>query len=109
MGHQVGTLQDAITVAAPEGTIIYFGNPDDRFYPIDFGQMMDKHLILQTGRTPQNVRRSALIRAQEYALRYPDLFESYITHVFGLTEIQTAYEIAAKPSPDRLKVILDAR
>jgi len=102
-------LQDAITVAAPEGTIIYFGNPDDRFYPIDFGQMMDKHLILQTGRTPQHVRRAAMIRAQEYALRYPDLFETYITHVFGLDEIQTAYEVAAKPSPNRLKVILDAR
>lgn len=109
VGHQVGTLQDAINVAAPEGTIIYFGNPDDKFYPIDFGQMMDKHLILQTGRTPQLVRRAAMIRAQEYALRYPELFESYITHVFGLEDIQTAYETAAKPSPDRLKVILDAR
>lgn len=107
VGHQVGTLQDAITVAAPEGTIIYFGNPDDRYYPIDFGQMMDKHLILQTGRTPQKKRRDAMIRAQEYALRYPDLFESYITHVYGLDELQTAYEIAAKPSPGRLKVILD--
>ncbi|MGI9605761.1 MAG: zinc-dependent alcohol dehydrogenase [Acidimicrobiales bacterium] len=109
VGHQVGTLQDAITVAAPEGTVIYFGNPDDRYYPIDFGQMMDKHLILQTGRTPQKKRREAMIRAQEYALRYPDLFERYITHVFGLDELQTAYETAAEPSPDRLKVILDAR
>jgi len=109
VGHQVGTLQDAINVAAPEGTIVYFGNPDDRFYPVDFGQMMDKHLILQTGRTPQHVRRAAMIRAQEYALRYPNLFERYITHVFGLDEIQTAYQLASKPSPDRLKVILDAR
>ena len=109
VGHQVGTLQDAISVCAPEGTIVYFGNPDDRFYPIDFGQMMDKNLILQTGRTPQKRRREAMIRAQEYALRYPDLFDSYITHVFGLEAVQEAYEIAAKPSPDRLKVILDGR
>jgi L-iditol 2-dehydrogenase len=109
VGHQVGTLQDAISVCAPEGTIIYFGNPDDRFYPIDFGQMMDKNLILQTGRTPQNRRREAMIRAQEYVLGYPELFEPYITHVFGLDELQTAYELAAKPSPGRLKVILDGR
>ncbi len=109
VGHQVGTLQDAITVAAPEGTIIYFGNPDDQFYPIDLGQMMNKHLTLQTGRTPQKKRRQAMVRAQEYALRYPDLFEQYITHVYTLDELQVAYEVASKPSPERLKVILDGR
>ena len=109
VGHQVGTLQDAINVVAPEGTIVYFGTPDDRHYPIDFGQMMDKNAILQTGRTPQNRRREAMIRAQDYAVRYPGLFTEYITHVLPMGELQAAYELAASPAHNRLKVILDAR
>jgi L-iditol 2-dehydrogenase len=109
VGHQVGTLQDAISVVAPEGTIIYFGNPDDRHYPVDFGQMMDKHVVLQTGRTPQHVRRQAMVRAQRYHERYPDVFERYISHILPIGDVQRAYEIASKAAPDRLKVILDAR
>lgn len=109
VGHQVGTLQDAIAVVAPEGTIVYFGNPDDQYYPIDFGQMMDKHVVLQTGRTPQNVRRRAMIRAQEYFGRYPDMFDQYITHVLPIDAAPKAYELAASPDPGRLKIILDAR
>lgn len=109
VGHQVGTLQDAISLAAPEATVIAFGNPDDRFYPIDFGRMMDKNVVLHTGRTPQTRRREAMIRAQAYARRHPTLFDRYITHVFGLDQVQEAYQLAARPSPDRLKVILDAR
>jgi L-iditol 2-dehydrogenase len=109
VGHQVGTMQDAINVVAPGGTIVYFGNPDDRYYPLDFGRMMDKDIILQTGRTPQKRRREAMIRAQSYFARYPNLFERYITHVLSIDDVQKAYEIAATPAPDRLKVILDAR
>jgi L-iditol 2-dehydrogenase len=109
VGHQVGTLQDAIAVVAAGGTIVYFGNPDDRYYPVDFGQMMDKDVTLQTGRTPQGRRGRAIVRAQEYARRYPGLFARYVTHVVPITEVQRAYELAARPAPDRLKVVLDAR
>ena len=109
VGHQVGTLQDAIAVVAVGGTIVYFGNPDDRYYPIDFGQMMDKDVTLQTGRTPQRLRGQAIVRAQEYASRSPGLFARYITHVVPITDVQRAYELAARPAPDRLKVILDGQ
>lgn len=108
VGHQVGTLQDAIDVVAPEGTVVYFGNPDDRHYPIDLGAMMDKHVILQAGRTPQHTRRAAMVRAQRYHERYDKMFEPYITHVLPIDDVQRAYEIASQRAPNRLKVILDA-
>jgi L-iditol 2-dehydrogenase len=106
VGHQVGTMQDAIDVVAPGGTIIYFGNPDDRHYPIDFGQMMDKDVILHSGRTPQQVRRQAMLRSMAYADRYPGMLESYVTHVLPLERMQEAYELAARPAVGRVKVVL---
>jgi threonine dehydrogenase-like Zn-dependent dehydrogenase len=109
VGHQVGTMQNAIDVVAPGGIVKYFGNPDDRYYPLDFGQMMDKDVILFAGRTPQNVRRSALQRAQAYVQRHPDVLDGYITHVVGVDDVQKAYDLGATPAPGRLKVVLDGR
>jgi L-iditol 2-dehydrogenase len=106
VGHQVGTMQNAIDVVAPGGTIVYFGNPDDRHYPIDFGQMMDKDVILHAGRTPQKVRRQAMLRSMAYAERYPGMMKSYVTHVLPLDRMQEAYELAARPAAGRVKVVL---
>ncbi len=70
---------------------------------------MDNHFVLQTVRTPQPVPRQAMVRAQRYHERYPDVFERYISHFLPFVKLQPAYEIASKAAPDRLKVILDAR
>ncbi|MDH4115828.1 MAG: zinc-binding dehydrogenase [Acidimicrobiia bacterium] len=107
VGHQVGTLQDAVDAVAPGGRIMYFGNPDDTHYPIDFAQMMDKDVVLYTGRTPQSERRGAALAAQEYLLARPDMMDGYVTHVLGVHEANAAYALAATPAPDRLKVLLD--
>lgn len=108
VGHQVGTLEDAITVAAPGGTILYFGNPDDTYYPIRFGMMMDKNLTLRTGRTAREDRRPALRLAEAYIARHPDLPRAYVTHILPVTEAQTAFEMASRPAPGQLKIVLDA-
>lgn len=108
VGHQVGTMQDAIDVVAPGGTVIYFGNPDDRYYPLDFGQMMDKDVVLFAGRTPQKVRRQAMLRSMAYADRYPGMLKDYVTHVFPLDRMEEGYEVAARPAVGRVKVVLGA-
>lgn len=108
VGHQVGTMQDAIDVVAPGGTVVYFGNPDDRYYPVDFGQMMDKDVVLHAGRTPQQVRRQAMLRAIAYAERYPGMLNEYVTHVLPLERMQEGYDLAATPSVGRLKVVITA-
>jgi L-iditol 2-dehydrogenase len=99
-------MQDAIDVVAPAGTVVYFGNPDDRYYPVDFGQMMDKDVVLFAGRTPQKVRRQAMLRSMAYAHRYPGMLEEYVTHVFPLERMQEGYELAARPAVGRVKVVL---
>ncbi|MPZ89253.1 MAG: zinc-binding dehydrogenase [Nitriliruptorales bacterium] len=108
VGHQVGTLEDAITVAAPGGTVLYFGNPDDTYYPIRFGTMMDKNLTLRAGRTAREDRRPALRLAEAYIARHPGLPRACVTHVLPVTETQTAFEMASRPAPGQLKIVLDA-
>jgi threonine dehydrogenase-like Zn-dependent dehydrogenase len=108
VGHQVGTLGDATRVVAPGGIVVYFGNPDDRVYPLDLAAMMDKDVTLQAGRTPQALRRQAMVRAQGYAARYPTMLASYVTHVLGHDDAQRAYDLAARPAAGRLKVVLQA-
>lgn len=109
VGHQVGTLNDMIDVAAPGGNIVYFGNPDDQYYPVNFGGMMDKELVLYTGRTPQKCRRQALVRAQKYLGLYPAPFDRYVTDVLPVEQAQAAYELASRWTPGRLKVVIEAR
>jgi L-iditol 2-dehydrogenase len=107
VGHQIGTLEDAIAVAAPDAMIVYFGNPDDDYYPLHFGAMMDKRLTLQAGRTPIAARRAALRLAVGYLARYPELFASYVTNVLPVDRASQAYDLASRPAPGRLKVVLD--
>lgn len=107
IGHQTGTLDDAVMAAAPGGTVVYFGNPTDVYYPVRLGTMMDKNLTLQTGRTPIEARRSALRRALHYFVRHPGLFAAYVTDVLPVARAQDAYERASRSTPDRIKVVLD--
>jgi threonine dehydrogenase-like Zn-dependent dehydrogenase len=106
VGHQVATMDDAIAVAAQHGTILYFGNPDEDYYPIRFGTMMDRNLTLRAGRTPRDARRQALRVAADYITRYRDLFDRYVTHVLPVAEAQTAFEMASRPASGQLKIVL---
>lgn len=106
VGHQVGTMDDAVAVAAPEATVVYFGNPDDDYYPLPFGTMMDRNLTLRAGRTPPAGRRPALRLAAEYAARHPRLLDRYVTDVLPVAQAQSAYHLASRPAPGRLKVVL---
>lgn len=109
VGHQVGTLDDAIEVAAPGGTVLYFGNPDELYYPVRFGTLMDKNLTLHAGRTPVDSRRDALRHAQEYVAKHPELPEMYVSHVVPVSDTQEAYSWASQPRSGQLKVVLDGR
>lgn len=106
VGHQVGTMDDAIAVAAPGGTILYFGNPDDDYYPVRFGTMMDRNLTLRAGRTPPGARRQALRAAADHITSHRGLLDRYVTHVVPVTEAQTAYEMASRPAAGQVKIVL---
>lgn len=104
VGHQVATLGHAIEAAAFGGTILYFGVADDDSYPVSIRTMLRNNLTLKSGVTLE--RRRVLGRADEFARRHPDLLSSYLTHTFKIDEVQDAFELAGRPSPERIKIAI---
>ncbi len=105
VGHQVATLQHAIEACTEDGVVFYFGVPDSDIYPLDMERLVRQHLTLMAGGTLH--RADALARADRYLLEHPTLAKTLVTHTFGRTEVQAAYEHAQRPAQGRFKVVLD--
>ena len=104
VGHQVATLNHALEAAAFGGTVFYFGVPDDDSYPISMRTMLRNNLTLKSGVTLD--RKRVLRRADDFAREHPDLLPSYVTHTFGVDEVQAAFELALRPTPSRVKIAI---
>jgi threonine dehydrogenase-like Zn-dependent dehydrogenase len=104
VGHQVATLGHAIEAAAFGGTVFYFGIADDDCYPLSLRTMLRNNLTLKSGVTLD--RRRVLRDADEFAREHPELLTNYLTHTFPLDEVQSAFELACRPTPDRVKIAI---
>ena len=104
VGHQVATLGHAIEAAAFGGTVFYFGVPDDDCYPISMRTMLRNNLTLKSGVTLD--RRRVLADADAFARDHPDLLPDYLTHTFGVDDVQAAFELACRPTPGRVKIAI---
>ena len=102
VGHQVATLQDAIVAVRAKGTVFYFGVHDSPIYPLDMQRMVRKHLTLMAGGTLDRVRM--LAEAGAYLSEHRALVDAAVTHVFDVSDVQSAYDCALRPAPGRLKV-----
>jgi L-iditol 2-dehydrogenase len=106
VGHQVATLSHAVAAAAFGGTVFYFGVPDDDSYPISMRTMLRNNLTLKSGVTLD--RRRMLCVANEFVRTHPELLPAYVSHTFGVDEVQAAFELACRPSPERIKIAIVA-
>jgi L-iditol 2-dehydrogenase len=104
VGHQVATLGHAIEAAAFGGTVFYFGVPDDDCYPISIRTMLRNNLTLKSGVTLD--RRRVLADADAFAHAHPDLLPNYLTHTFGVDDVQAAFDLACRPAPGRFKIAI---
>ena len=104
VGHQVGTLGHAIEAAAFGGTVFYFGVPDDDTYPISIRTMLRNNLTLKSGVTLNRCR--VLAEADAFARAHPDLLPNYLTHTFGVDDVQAAFDLASRPTPGRIKIAI---
>jgi L-iditol 2-dehydrogenase len=105
VGHQGGTLDDAVQAVAHGGRVLAFGVPDEPYYAFPFARFFRKNAILFGGVTLD--RRQSLAAARDYLGRFPELLDPYITDVFPVAEAQAAFMRAAHPAAGRLKVVLD--
>jgi threonine dehydrogenase-like Zn-dependent dehydrogenase len=106
VGHQVGTLRDAVEAVAFDGHIYYFGIPNDPVYPFPMTTFLRKNAKLTSGFTSPRQRRSALRKADDYVKVHPALVDAYITNVFKTEATQQAFDLAARPARGQLKVVL---
>jgi L-iditol 2-dehydrogenase len=106
VGHQVATLGHAIEAVGFGGTVFYFGVTDDDVYPISIRTMLRNNLTLKSGVTLE--RRRVLDAADAFARAHPDLLPNYLTHTFGIDDVQEAFETACRPTPGRVKIAIVA-
>jgi L-iditol 2-dehydrogenase len=104
VGHQVATLVHAIEAVAFGGTVFYFGVADDDSYPISMRTMLRNNLTLKSGVTLERTRM--LRAADDFAREHPELLPAYVTHTFGVDDVQEAFELASRPLPDRIKIAI---
>lgn len=106
VGHQVATLSHAIEAAATGGTVFYFGVPDDDCYPVSMRTMLRNNLTLRSGVTLE--RRRVLRKAGEFVRAHTGLLDRYVTHTFGIDQVQAAFDLACRPVPGRAKIAIVA-
>jgi L-iditol 2-dehydrogenase len=105
VGHQVATLGHAIEATAPGGTVFYFGVADDDAYPISMRRMLRNNLTLKSGVTLDRLRMLEL--AGKFAAEHPELLATYLTHTFGIDDVQSAFDLACRPIPERVKIAIE--
>ena len=105
VGHQAGTLEDAVEAVAHGGTVLAFGVPDETHYAFPFARFFRKDATLLAGVTQD--RRRSLAAARDYLVEHREILDPYVTDVFPVAEAQAAFELAVKPTAGRLKVVLE--
>jgi len=106
IGHQVGTLTHAITAAAVNARIYYFGIPDDDVYPLPMKVVLRKRLTLRAGWVLPQTRRSALEDANKYLLAAPELAKAFVTNVYAFDDAPRAFADAAAPRAGQAKIAI---
>ena len=66
--------------------------------------MLRKNLTLKSGVTLE--RRRVLDAADEFAKNHPELLAAYVTHTFGVDDVQSAFDLACRPAPERVKIAI---
>ena len=104
VGHQAGTLNDAIEAVAVQGQVYAFGVPNDSYYAVHFHRMFRKDLMLRGGTTYQHA--ACLGEGQRYLNAFLDLPKHYLTDVLSFDDTGRAFELAAVPKTDQMKVAM---
>jgi L-iditol 2-dehydrogenase len=105
VGHQIATIADAVSAIADGGLIYYFGIPDEMIYPFPLLPFLRKNATLMAGATTD--KAGSLRKAAAYLAAHPKLAGAYLTHEYPVRDVQAAYQLASRPSPGQLKVVVD--
>jgi L-iditol 2-dehydrogenase len=104
VGHQTGTVADAVAAVADGGTVYCFGIPLRETYPVDLNAVVRRNLRIIGGLTRE--RRQVLGRALAHLEQQPGLADDLVTHVLSAGDANRAYAAACTPRRDQLKIVL---
>jgi L-iditol 2-dehydrogenase len=105
VGHQHGTIRDALRAVADWGFVYGFGAADENDYVLPYREMYERGLTLRSGRTLGGWV-DVLTAGRDYLAHHRDDFAGYVTHTIPIEDAQTAYSLYARPQVARLKVAL---
>jgi L-iditol 2-dehydrogenase len=105
VGHQTGTVGDAISAVADGGRVYCFGIPETGHYPVDLTAVVRRNLTVAGGLTRDRDRM--LREACRHLAARPELAERLVSHVLPVAAAPQAYVLASTPAPGRLKVVID--
>lgn len=105
VGHQQGTVGDAICAVAEHGYVFGFGEPDDAHYTVPYEELYLKDATLASGRTTDEWPE-ALVAGGRYLQKHRADFTRYVSHIIRAEDAQRAYSLYEKPQPGRLKVVI---
>lgn len=91
VGHSLEVVNTAVEAAAFEGTVLYFGVPDEDVYPFAFKRFFRKCLHLVANVQPD--WRTYLPRAETYLVAHPELGR-LVTAVVPVHRVLQAFQIA---------------
>lgn len=104
VGHQPETIQMAVDMCRPHGTVLLFGVPDEEHYPVPVWALMRKNLRFISSVHP-NVQRDLPLALDMITQGRIDV-APLITHRFPLFEAQSAFELAIERRDQPIKVLL---
>lgn len=84
--------------------MFYFGVAEDDAYPTSMRTMLRNNLTLKSVVTLE--RRRMLDTAAKFAADHPGLLGAYLTHTFGVDDVQAAFDLACRPGPARVKIAI---
>jgi len=91
VGHNADVVNEAIEAAAPKGTVLFFGVPDDDFYDFKFKRFFRKNLNLVANVQPD--WHIYLPKAEKFIAANPTI-SSLVTDIIDIDSVQTAFETA---------------
>jgi L-iditol 2-dehydrogenase len=104
VGHHAATVEAAVDAAAPFGTVLAFGVPDESHYAFPFKAFFRKHLTLLAGAAED--RHNSLVVARDYLREHHALLAPYITEVLPVEQAQEAFDRAVRPAPWQGKIVM---
>lgn len=105
VGHNQYTIEMAMDLCKPSGTIVCFGVPDEKTYQFPYEKWFRANLTMIASVTPDpGVDFPEAVEMMEAGEFEADIL---YTHVFKLDDIQKAFEISSSYTDGVIKMIFD--